>query len=185
MGGMERGARKATEASSRTPSEGPGAVPAAGEVDRAGMYAEAPESRSAAGRRRLWKMIFMTGNRLMCYASKGDQDSRFIGNLCGSQAWVKAKAIDYLQDRQNIPIIQNLSMHRLGRRPRKASDLLAVPRYRHEEDRTVIAPAHPDPLHLPRRSGQDCQGAVEGALESPSQPTLIHRAMTGSYILAP
>ena len=95
------------------------------------------------------------------------------------------KAIDYLQDRQNNPIIQNLSMHRLGRRPRKASDLLAVPRYRHEEDRTVIATAHPDPLHLPRRSGQDCQGAVEGALESPGQPTLIHRAMTGSYILAP
>ena len=129
------GARKATEASSRTPSEGPGAVPAAGEVDRAGMYAEAPESRSAAGRRRLWKMFFMTGNRLMCYASKGDQDSRFIGNLCGSQAWVKAKAIDYLQDRQKNPIIQNLSTHRLGRRPRKASALLAVPRYRHEEDR--------------------------------------------------
>ncbi len=77
VGGMERGARKATEASSRTQGEGPGAVPAAGEVDRAGMYAEAPESRSAAGRRRLWKMFFMTGNRLMCYASKGDQDSRF------------------------------------------------------------------------------------------------------------
>ena len=130
---MERGARKATEASPRPQSEGPGAVPVAGEVDRAGMYddeparttatwegprsgmyAEAPESRSAAGRRRLWKMFFMTGNRLMCYASKGDQDSRFIGNLCGSQAWVKAKAIDYLQDRQKNPIIQNLSTHRFG-----------------------------------------------------------------------
>ena len=49
VGGMERGARKATEASSRTPSEGPGAVPAAGEVDRSGMYAEAPESTVTCG----------------------------------------------------------------------------------------------------------------------------------------
>ena len=77
MGGMERGARKATSASPRPQGEGPGAVPAAGEVDRAGMYDEAPESRSAAGRRRLWKMFFMTGSGSMCYASKGDQDSRF------------------------------------------------------------------------------------------------------------
>jgi hypothetical protein len=99
------------------------------------MYAEAPESRSAAGSRRLWRRFFMTGSGSMCYASKGKQDSRFDGNLCGSQALVKAKAVDYLQDRQKNPIIQNLSMHRLGRRPRNASALLAVPRYRHEEDR--------------------------------------------------
>ncbi len=33
-------------------------------------------------------------------------------NLCGSQAWVKAKAIDYLQDRQKNPILKILSMHR-------------------------------------------------------------------------
>ena len=76
----------------------------------------------------------MAGSGSMCYASKGNQ-IQGSGNLCGSQAWVKAKAIDSLQDRQKNPIIQNLSTHRLGRRPRKASALLAVPRYRHEEDR--------------------------------------------------
>ncbi len=79
----------------RTQSRGrddePARTTATWEGPRSGMYAEAPESRSAAGRRRLWKMFFMTGNRLMCYASKGDQDSRFIGNLCGSQAWVNDK----------------------------------------------------------------------------------------------
>jgi len=81
VGGMERGARKATEASprpqgeglepARTPATEEGSLagmyadasertPAAGEVDRAGMFAAPPASRSAAGGRRLWRRFFIS-----------------------------------------------------------------------------------------------------------------------------
>lgn len=60
VGGMKREARKATEASSRTPGEGPGAVPTSGEGARAGMYADPPASMSAAGSRRLLMRFFIT-----------------------------------------------------------------------------------------------------------------------------
>ena len=43
------GARKATEASSRTQGEGPGSVPATWEGPRSGMFAEAPESTVTCG----------------------------------------------------------------------------------------------------------------------------------------